>query len=538
MSTPRLALSEVVAAWEAVAGTSSRTAKTAVLAELLRRTADDDLPIAVAFLSGAPRQDRHGIGWATLRDNATAPAAAASLTVAEVDALLQQAEEVAGAGSKARRAAVVADLFGRATADEQAFLTALLHRELRQGAQASALQGAVARATGVPLAAVRRAVMLSDDPGAIAVAARSGGEAALARFRLRVGHPVQPMLAQTAASVTEALASLAGTEGADDDAEPAGAARIEHKLDGMRVQVHVTGDTVRVFTRNLRDATARVPDLVALARSLPVTSVVLDGEAVGFDEGGRALPFQVSMSRFGTQEDADAAAEAVPLSGVFFDVLHLDGDDLLDEPLATRVAALEQVVPERHRPPALVTSDPAAGEAFSAAAVAAGQEGVMVKDLAAPYAAGRRGAAWRKVKPVHTLDLVVLGVERGSGRRSAWLSNLHLGARDDRPDAAAPFVMLGKTFKGLSDDMLRWQTERLGELAEDTDARDPEGRRYVRVRPELVVEIALDGVQASTRYPGGVALRFARVVAHRPDKDPVDADTLSTVRALLPDALR
>ncbi len=413
---------------------------------------------------------------------------------------------MAGPGSQAARRDALAALFARATEPEQRFLVALLTGELRQGAQEGVMVEAVARAAEVPRDAVRRACMLSGDLGTTAAAALSGGVEALRAVGLEVGRPVQPMLAAPGDDVDGALAKT-------------GPAAIEYKLDGARLQVHRRGDEVRAFTRSLDDITARVPEVVEAVLALPAREVVLDGEAIALKPDGRPHPFQVTASRFGTRR-ADATA---PLTPLFFDVLHVDGEDLIDRTGAERAAALDALVPAASRVPRALIADPAEAHAFLDAALAAGHEGVLVKSLEAPYAAGRRGAGWLKVKPRHTLDLVVLAAEWGHGRRRGWLSNLHLGARDP---SGAGFVMLGKTFKGLTDAMLTWQTERL--LALEV-ARDD---WTVHVRPELVVEIAFDGVQTSSRYPGGVTLRFARVLRHRPDKSAAEADTLDAVLAV------
>jgi ATP-dependent DNA ligase I len=493
----------------AVAGTSARLGKVGLLAEVLARADPAEAAAAVAFLSGELRQRQIGVGWATLRE-VPPPAAEPTLRVAEVDAAFEEVGRQSGAGSQAGRRALLAGLFARATAPEQRFLRQLLIGELRQGALEGVMVDAVARAAGVPVRDVRRAVMLRGDLGAVAAAALAGGAAALAGFRLEVGRPVLPMLAQTADSVDGALARIGGP------------AAVEWKLDGARIQVHRSGTDVAVYTRSLDDITARVPEVVEAALALPVTAAVLDGEAIALRPDGRPQPFQVTASRVGSRGDPAALRAATPLSPVLFDLLHLDGTDLLEAPGAERAAALAGVAPESLRVPRVVAADVPAASAAFAAALDRGHEGVVVKSLTTPYEAGRRGAGWLKVKPRHTLDLVVLAVERGHGRRTGWLSNLHLGARDP----AGGFVMLGKTFKGLTDAMLRWQTERLGALAVDDSGW------VVRVRPELVVEVAFDGVQASPRYPGGVALRFARVLRYREDKTAAEADTIDTVRAI------
>ncbi len=496
-----------------VGGTSSRLTKVAHIADLLRRAAPEPklVAIIVSWLSGELPQRQIGVGWASLRSRppaATDPA----LTVAAVDATFTEIGAVSGKGSQARRAELVAGLFAAATETEQTFLLRLLGGELRQGALAGIMADAIAKAAAIPAAAVQRAAMLGGDLPAVAAAGLSGGAAALDMFTLRVGRPVGPMLAQTATGVADALERLGGTT------------IFEAKLDGARVQIHRAGDEVTVYTRSLDDVTARLPEVVEATLALPVSDLIADGEAIALRADNRPHRFQVTASRFGRSVDVAAARAAQPLSVFFFDILHRDGIDLLDAPTTDRLAALDAVVPPRHRVDRLVTSDPSEADDFLDATLAAGHEGVMAKSPAAPYLAGRRGAGWLKVKPVHTLDLVVLAVEWGSGRRRGKLSNIHLGARDP---ATGGFVMLGKTFKGMTDAMLDWQTARFSELAVGgTDGY------VVQLRPEQVVEIAFDGVQGSTRYPGGLALRFARVVRYRDDKSPAEADTIDAVRAL------
>jgi DNA ligase 1 len=519
-------LTELVAASSTVGATRSRTAKVTAMAEVLQHASVDLLPVVVAYLSGEPRQDRLDLGPAAVFGVEVDPVASPQLSVADVDTALQTiADTPAGTGSRTRRIATLTDLLARATADEQDWLRRLAVRELRQGALAGLLTAAIARAADVPEAEVRRAAMLSGDLRTTAVVALTEGREGLGRFRLAVGTPLEPMLAATAASVTDALRDA--TSG-----DTAGPVVVEAKLDGARVQVHRDGDDVVVYTRNLNDVTHRMPEVVAAARGLPVHSVVLDGEALALDAAGRPRRFQETMSRVGREHDLADHAGEVPLTVRFFDVLHRDGRDVLDLPLRERLEVLAAAVPEPLRVDQLVTDDVAAAEAFLATTLAAGHEGVMVKALEAPYEAGRRGSSWRKVKPVHTLDLVVLAAEWGSGRRRGWLSNLHLGARAEDGDpfdvevAGQRFTMLGKTFKGLTDDTLTWQTEQL--LARETTRSG----HVVHVRPDLVVEIALDGFVRSTRYAGGIALRFARVRGYRPDKDPEDADALATARAI------
>jgi DNA ligase-1 len=493
----------------AVAGTPARLGKVELLAGVLARAEPEEAAAAVAFLSGELRQRQIGVGWASLRE-VPPPAAEPSLRVGEADAIFQEVGRQAGAGSQAARRALLTGLFARATGPEQSFLRQLLVGELRQGALEGVMVDAVARAASVPVRDVRRAVMLRGDLGLVAAAALAGGAGALAEFRLEVGRPVLPMLAQPADGVDAALAK-AGVPAA-----------VEWKLDGARIQVHRSGPDVAVYTRSLDDITARVPEVVEAALALPVSAAVLDGEAIALRPDGRPQPFQLTASRVGSKGDPARLRAVTPLSPVLFDLLHLDGTDLLDAPGAERAAALAGAVPESLRVPRLVAASAEEASAAFAAALERGHEGVVVKSLTGPYEAGRRGAGWLKVKPRHTLDLVVLAVERGHGRRAGWLSNLHLGARDP----AGGFVMLGKTFKGLTDAMLRWQTERLGALAVDDSGW------VVRVRPELVVEVAFDGVQTSPRYPGGVALRFARVLRYREDKSAAEVDTIDTVRAI------
>ena len=507
-----LPFADLVATSVAVAGTRARSSKVSSLAGLLRRLPPAEIGVVVGFLVGAPRQGRVGVGWALLRPTTELqPAPATSLTVADVDVAIDNLQGTTGAGSTAARKKIVNELFARATTEEADFLRRLLIGDLRQGALEGVMTDAIAKAAAVPIAVVRRAAMLAGDLCRVAADALDGGEPALAAIGLEVLRPVLPMLAATAPSVADAL-------------ESNGPSSVEWKLDGARIQAHRQGHDVRLFTRNLNDVTERLPGVVEVVRHLPVERVILDGEVYGaaLREDG-AGPFQETMSRFSRHEpDADGDAH---LHVRFFDVLHVDGTDLIDEPLSQRLGALERAVAEPHRVPGIITSDASEARSFADEAVALGHEGVMVKSLTSMYEAGRRGSAWRKVKPVRTLDLVVLAAEWGHGRRRGWLSNLHLGARDPDGDG---FLMVGKTFKGLTDALLTWQTEQL--LARETKR---EGIT-VHVRPELVVEIALDGAQRSPRYAGGVALRFARVKRYREDKNPADADTIDAVRALLP----
>ncbi|MBD7950035.1 ATP-dependent DNA ligase [Oerskovia rustica] len=530
-------LAEVAATSDAIAATRSRLAKRAALADLLRRAAPDreagrpgdDVEIVVSYLAGALRQRRTGLGWASLR-SLPPPADSPTLTVEAVDATFEEMAALSGPGSDTAKSAAATALFAAATEREQSFLRGLVAGDLRQGALDALVVDAVAEAAGVPVDAVRRAVMLRGATGPVARTALeapgpTAALAALAGFGLEVGRPVRPMLAQSAPDVAAAFDKLGVPPAADD---PGHRLSVDVKLDGIRIQVHRDGDEVRVFTRSLDDITSRVPEIVADARALASERFVLDGEALVVGPDGVAGPFQETAARSATRDapaasgaDETALAGALALRPYFFDVLHADGDDLIDAPLHERLDVLDRVAGS-FTVRRLATASPGAAEEFFAEAVREGQEGVVVKSLDAPYAAGRRGAGWVKVKPRHTLDLVVLAVEWGSGRRTGLLSNIHLGARDPQ----GGFLMLGKTFKGMTDEMLRWQTERF--LALETSRTD----YVVHVRPEQVVEIAFDGLQRSTRYPGGLALRFARVLRYRDDKTADEADTIEAVRAL------
>ncbi|MFD3835486.1 ATP-dependent DNA ligase [Streptomyces sp. NPDC058642] len=496
-----------------VAATSARSKKIALLAELFREAEPDDVPVVIPYLAGRLPQGRLGVGWKVL-SRPVAPAAGPSLSVRDVDTLFTELGKVSGTGSQAERARLVGELMGAATEDEQRFLFGLISGEVRQGALDAVATEGLAQATEAPPADVRRAVMLAGSLQTVAEALLADGPAALDRFRLTVGRPVLPMLAHSASSVAEAVEKL-------------GACVVEEKLDGIRVQVHRSGDDVRIYTRTLDEITDRLPELTAAALELRGERFILDGEVISFDAEGRPRSFQETAGRVGSRVDVTTAAAEVPVSPVFFDALSVDDRDLLDLPFADRHAELARLVPEPmrvRRTPVSGPEDVGAAEAFLAETLERGHEGVVVKSLDAPYSAGRRGASWLKVKPVHTLDLVVLAAEWGHGRRTGKLSNLHLGART----ADGGFAMLGKTFKGMTDAMLTWQTERLQELAVDADGY------VVTVRPELVVEIAYDGLQRSTRYPAGVTLRFARVVRYREDKRPDEADTVETLLAAHP----
>ncbi len=504
-------LADLVQTSRRVAETSGRLAKIELLAALLKRAAPAEIAIAIAFLSGAPRQRRIGIGYTALAAARPEHAAdAATLDLVQVDATLARVARTTGKGSAHAKAELLRDLFAHATREEQDFLVRLLIGELRQGALEGLVTEAAARAAGLQPDRVRRAAMVAGDLPSIARAALVEGAAGLARFQVELFRPIQPMLAQSADDVVDALNQL-------------GEAALEYKLDGARIQVHKAGDDVRVFSRQLNDVTVAVPEVIAAARRLPWREVILDGEAIALRPTGAPLPFQVTMRRFGRKLDVDRLKAELPLAAFFFDVLYADGSPLLDAPYRERFATLAAAVPAAERVPRIVTADPKEAVSFFERALAAGHEGLMAKALGAPYEAGARGGAWLKVKPVQTLDLVVLAAEWGHGRRRGWLSNLHLGARD--PDAGG-FVMLGKTFKGMTDEMLAWQTTKLQELETRRDGHT------VYVRPELVVEVAFNDIQASPQYPGGLALRFARVKRYRPDKGPELADTIGTVREL------
>ncbi|MDP3893552.1 ATP-dependent DNA ligase [Nocardioides sp.] len=497
-------INDLVSASRRVAATRSRKEKVAALAEALRAAGPADVAVVVSYLAGSLRQRRTGLGWRSLMDLPD-PAPTPTLEVAEVDAVFEHIAALAGGGSRAAREEAVADLFGRATAPEQVWLRGLVTGELRQGALDALVQEAVATAAEVPVTAVRRAAMLAGATVPVAVAVLTEGPTALDSFRLEVGRPVLPMLASSAPDVAAALAKVGGQ------------VAVDAKLDGIRIQVHRDRDDVRLATRTLEDITTRLPEVVEAVRRLPVDRVVLDGEVMLLGPDGRPRPFQETASR-------TASGSGAGVTPYFFDVLHLGDRSLLDDTAAERHERLVEVVGGELLVPRLVTDDAGSAQSFFDQVVADGHEGVVVKSLTSTYQAGRRGASWVKVKPVHTLDLVVLAVERGSGRRAGWLSNIHLGARDP---ATGDFVMLGKTFKGMTDEVLAWQTERFRELATSDDGH------VVHVRPEQVVEIAFDGIQTSRRYPAGMALRFARVIRYRDDKGPEEADTVETVRSLL-----
>ncbi|MFE2184514.1 ATP-dependent DNA ligase [Streptomyces sp. NPDC059455] len=507
-------LADVALTSRQVAATPARSEKIAALARLFRRTEPAEAAVVITYLAGKLPQRRTGLGWSTLRHRRE-PAAEPTLAVLDVDEALSRVAAVAGTGATATRKRLVGELLAAATKEEQGFLLGLICGELRQGALEGLAVEGLAEAVGAPAAEVRRAVMVGGSLGAVAEALLARGPEALADFRLEVGRPVLPMLAQSAKDLDEAMDRL-------------GACAVEEKLDGIRVQVHRDGEEVRIYTRTLDEITERLPEVVTAARELAVDRAILDGEVILLDAEGRPRPFQETSGRVGSRLDVAGASAALPLSPVFFDLLVVDDRDLLDLPTRERHAELARIAPGPRRVRRLVADDPAdpetrrAASEFAADVLARGHEGVLVKGLEAPYGAGRRGASWLKVKPVHTLDLVVLAAEWGHGRRTGKLSNLHLGAR--APDGT--YVMLGKTFKGLTDVMLEWQTEALLGIAVSDDGW------VVRVRPELVVEVAFDGLQRSSRYPAGVTLRFARVLRYREDKPADQADTVETVLAL------
>ena len=509
-------LAELVLASGRVAATPSRLAKLRILADCLRALAPQEVEVAIAYLSGEIPQGRLSLGYAALQAAARPPLPTPELKLLEVDAAFRAIKGEKGKGAAAARAARLGELLARATAAEQDYLVRLIAGELRQGALEGVMLEALAMAAGVPAADIRRAATFAGGLAPVARAALSGGAAALAPFAIRLMQPVLPMLAQPAGSVADALGALGGR------------ALLEWKLDGARVQVHKAGDAVRVYTRSLNDVTDAVPEILDVMKTASADSLILDGEAIALRPDGRPHPFQVTMRRFGRKLDVDASRRELPLSVYFFDCLLHEAQPLVDRGAGERHDILREVLKEDFCAPSLVTGELEKAEAFYADALARGHEGVMAKALDAPYNAGRGGAGWLKVKRARTLDLVVLAAEWGHGRRRGRLSNLHLGARDP---ASGGFVMLGKTFKGLTDRLLEWQTREL--LARET-ARD---EWTVRVRPELVVEIAFNDIQESPQYPSGLALRFARVKGYRPDKRPEEADTIDTVRAIYQESL-
>jgi DNA ligase 1 len=506
-------LASLVGTSQRIAATSARLAKVRELAGFLKTLPPVEVDTAVHYLSGETPQGRLGVGYSVLEPAARALAAAPepSLSIGDVDAAFALLSAIKGAGAAARRTELLRGLWSRATQAEREFLTHLLLGDLRQGALGGVMLDAIAAAAELPMSAVRRAAMYATSLGALAHAALTGGRDALDRFQLELFSPISPMLAQTAADVSEALLELEGE------------AAFEWKMDGARIQVHKEGEDVRIYTRGLNEVGAAIPEIVEAVRRLPVHTLVLDGEAIAFDASGHPHPFQITMRRFGRKLNVAALREQLPIRAFFFDCLRLEQESLADRPTAERIEALARIVPADMRMPRLVTSSEAQASAFYDAALAAGHEGLMAKSLGAPYEAGNRGASWLKIKRAHTLDLVVLAAEWGHGRRTGKLSNLHLGALDTQ---TGDYVMLGKTFKGLTDAMLDWQTREL--LARES--RRDAGTVYVT--PDLVVEIAFSDLQASPRYPGGLALRLARVKRYRDDKQARDADTMEAVRRI------
>jgi DNA ligase-1 len=503
-------LVNVVETSRRVAETSRRLEKVDLLASLLRALDPEEVEIVVAFLSGYVRQGRIGVGWATIRAAAAPPAESAAVELHEVDRMLAALATVAGRGSEQRRSELLQTLFARATGAEQSFLTSLLIGEIRQGALEGVMLEALAKASSIAVERVRRAVMMAGDIAKVARSALESGEAGLGQYDVQLFRPVQPMLAQTAEDVEAALEDL-------------GEAALEFKFDGQRVQVHSSGGDVRIFSRSLNDLTAAVPEIVETVRALPAHDLILDGEVLSITADGRPQPFQVTARRFGRKLDLVRMREELPLSPFWFDLLFLDGQSLMDEPQSRRFSALAGLAPAGALVPRLVTGNSEEGEEFLRTAIEQGHEGIMAKAGNAPYAAGARGQSWLKIKKAHTLDLAILAAEWGHGRRHGLLSNLHLGARDVEKGG---FAMLGKTFKGLTDEMLAWQTEQLLKLEVSRDSWT------VYVEPKLVAEIAFSDIQVSRRYPSGLALRFARVKRYRPDKSAGEADTIETVRNL------
>lgn len=501
-------LADLVETSRRVTETSRRLGKIELLAALLKRLSPDEIEIAAGYLSGRPRQSRTGIGYAALRDAAAPPVSQASLTILEIDNVLEAVARVQGPGSEQRKRAMLHDVLARATEAEQRFLAGLLLGEIRQGALEGLMLEALVKASGAAADQVRRAVMMAGDLGRVARSLLASGPDALEQYGLQLFRPVQPMLAQTAEDSASALHDL-------------GEAALEYKFDGARVQVHRSGDEVQVFSRSLNPVTQAVPEIVEAVRRMPGRELILDGEVLSMTLEGRPQPFQVTARRFGRKMDLDRLRAELPLQPYWFDLLYLDGQSLIDQPQARRFQALNEISPPDALVPHIVTADPELAEAFLREALDRGNEGVMAKATGAAYAAGARGQGWLKIKKAHTLDLVILAAEWGHGRRHGWLSNLHLGARNTEKGG---FAMLGKTFKGLTDEMLEWQT---AELLKSEIGRDA---YTVYVEPRLVVEIAFSDIQVSPRYPEGMALRFARVKRYRTDKTAADADTLDSVR--------
>ncbi len=503
-------LASVVETSARVAATSKRLAKVELLSDLLRRLTPAEIEVVVPFLSGETRQGRSGIGYAAIRDSDAPAASTASLDILSVDRALTVLMTTKGRGSEEHKRAQLRALMTRATTEEQRFLRELLLGGLRQGALEGVMFEALARASGVSVDRMQRAAMIAGDTALVARELFEAGEKSLDQWTIQLFRPIHPMLAQPASDVEAALAEMRE-------------AAFEYKLDGARIQAHKREDEVRIYTRALNDVTLSVPEIVESVRALPARELILDGEAICFTAEGRPQPFQVTMRRFGRKIDLERLRGELPLTPVWFDVLYRDGEPLIDRPQVERFRILNSVSSATNLIPQITTLDPEVAAEFLRASLEAGHEGVVAKDPASLYMAGARGSSWLKIKKVHTLDLVILAAEWGSGRRKGWLSNLHLGARDTE---AGGFAMLGKTFKGLTDEMLRWQTEQL--LALET-SRD---QYTVYVEPRLVAEIAYSDIQISPRYVSGYALRFARVKRYREDKTAAEADTFETVKQL------
>ena len=500
-------LQQVVETSRAIAETSKRTAKIASAADLLRRLAPAEVQPVAAYLSGVTRQGRVGVGYATVRDATGSPAETSTVTVLEFDAILDALSGIRGAREKQ---AVIRSLMSRATEQEQRFIMALLVGELRQGALEGLMVEALAKAAGLTADRVRRAVMMSGDFATVARDVLTEGESALDRYDVQLFRPVQPMLAQSAEDTDEAIADL-------------GEAALEYKLDGARVQVHRSGDEVRVYSRQLNDVTAAVPEIVEAVGKMPGKDLILDGEVLSLQPDGRPQPFQITMRRFGRKLDIERMRAEQPMHPFWFDLMYLNGGSLMEEKQARRFATLRDLAGDDAVVPHALAHSAEKAETFLQESISRGHEGIMAKSLDAAYAAGARGRSWLKIKQANTLDLVILAAEWGNGRRKGWLSNLHLGARDTKNGG---FAMLGKTFKGLTDEMLAWQTQ---EFLKIELARD---NYTVYLQPKIVAEIAFNEIQVSPRYVSGLALRFARVKRYRPDKSADQADTFETVQKM------
>ncbi len=503
-------LANIVDTSTQVAATSKRLAKIELLANLLSQLRGDEIDIVVSFLSGFTRQGRTGIGSAVVRDSQAPPAPAPTLQILDVDRALATLATIKGPGSEPRKRNELQTIMAAATAGEQQFLKELHLGGLRQGALEGLMFEALARASGVDIDRIRRAAMMAGDTARVARSLLESGDTALDAYSIQLFRPVHPMLAQPAPDVETALAEMEE-------------AALEYKLDGARIQAHKRDDEVRIYTRALNDVTSSVPEVVEAVRALPARELILDGEVISFAPDGRPQPFQVTMRRFGRKIELERLRTELPLTPVWFDILYCDGQPLIDHPQAERFTILTTLAPPQHLVPHMTASTPEAAAEFLRASLENGHEGIMAKATSSLYAAGARGNTWLKIKKVHTLDLVILAAEWGSGRRTGWLSNLHLGARDTENGG---YAMLGKTFKGMTDEMLRWQTEQLLALETSRDSYT------VFVEPKIVVEIAYSDIQQSPRYESGFALRFARVKRYRADKSPQEADTFATVKML------